>query len=117
MYVWACGSTRTAACNMHLVIPSIRWLGATSDDLRAKNAPPVNIKSDIDDLLQKPWVLASDKSIQQWIMALAQGTGRIADVAGEFELGNVVMRKIQQKRYWRVEPQTAGPRDWESPEE
>jgi hypothetical protein len=99
MYTWACGATSTAANNMGLIIPKIRWLGAHGTDLLNRGSPPS--QDMIERLLQKLWV-QQNRDIHPYINELAKGTGGIEDMACELDLGNLILRKITEKKYIRV---------------
>jgi len=82
MYTWAVGSDSTAMYNISLVIPKIRWLGA-SKDLGVKHPPPADIEDWVTGLLRRPWVSPTGSSKVQGIIGeMTQGTGGIEDMGG-----------------------------------
>src|SRR5271156_584493 len=98
MYTWTIGSNNTAAYNLGLVIPKIRWLGATNKDLRVTHRPD-DIDRSLDALLQKPWIRAAGDKVQQALRGMVQGIGGIEDMGGEFELGALIFKKISEDDY------------------
>jgi hypothetical protein len=93
------GSKRTAAYNLGLVIPKIRWLGARSSDLHLNKEPCPADTAALEALLSKPWVQAGTAKMQHQIGLMAERTGGIADMGTEDELGGIILEKIKNKDF------------------
>lgn len=93
----------TAAHNLRLIIPRIRWLGVRFSDL-LKHHPPATDKA-IEDLLKKPW-FARNPTMQGYIRELSKSTGGITDMGLGWELVKLLLGKIENHDYIRMTSET-----------